>query len=110
MPCLIDNLRRLEAAQGYAALGLYNEANLELEQMSRATRHWPEVLAVKLAIFNGLDLWEMVEIVAMQLAGSAAGNPQWLSIAASAWQQIQAARRGEHTVPTRAFPLAKAVA
>lgn len=67
MPCLLDNLRLLEAAQGYAALGLYIQANRELEQMSSDTRHWPEALAVKLAIFDGLKLWEMVEIIAAQL-------------------------------------------
>ncbi len=92
---LFDNLRLLEAAQGYAALGLYTQSNQELEQMSADTRHWPEVLAVKLAIFNGLAIWEMVEIVAMQLRASAKGDPQWLRMAESARLETRAARRRE---------------
>lgn len=95
MPCLLDNLRLLEAAQGYAALGLYMQANRELEQMSAETRSWPEVLAVKLAIFDGLRLWEMVDIVAAQLTDSAAGNPHWMSVAETARRETRAARRRE---------------
>ena len=95
MPCLLDDLRLLEAAQGYAMLGLYMQSNHELEQMSADTRHWPEVLAVKLAIFDGLKLWEMVEIVALQLRDSARGNPQWMRLAESACQETRMARQRE---------------
>ena len=101
MPSLLDNLRLLEAAQGYSTLGLYMQSNRELEQMSPDTRLWPEVLAVKLAIFDGLNLWEMVEIVALQLAESAQGNPRWLSIAETARRETQPARRRERTAPTQ---------
>jgi hypothetical protein len=95
MQCLLDNLRLLEAAQGYATLGLYLRANKELEQMSPETRFWPEVLAVKLAIFNGLNLWEMVEIIAAQLVDSAKGNRQWLSVAESAQRHLSAMQKRE---------------
>jgi hypothetical protein len=95
MPVLLDNLRLLESAQGYATLGLYMQSNRELEQMSADTRHWPEVLAVKLAIFDGLKLWEMVEIVAHQLADSAKGNPRWISMAETARRETVAARKRE---------------
>jgi len=84
MAALLDNLRLLESAQGYAELGLYMQANRELEQMSAGSRDWPEVLAVKLAVFVGLGLWEMVEIAAAQLAECAAGNPQWMLMAETA--------------------------
>jgi hypothetical protein len=96
MPSLLDNLRLLEAAQGYATLGLFMQANQELEQMSHETRHWPEVLAVKLAIFDGLKLWEMVEILALQLGDCASGNPRWLTMAATARQHLRKARQREH--------------
>jgi hypothetical protein len=95
MPSLLDNLRHLEAAQGYATLGLYLQANKELELMTYETRNWPEVLAVKLAIFDGLKLWEMVEILAVQLGDCARGNPQWLTLAATARQHIRKARQRE---------------
>lgn len=97
MPSLLENLRHLEAAQGYATLGLYVRSNQELEQMSADTRHWPEVLAVKLTIFDSLKLWEMVEIVAAQLADSAKGNPRWISLAETARRETQAARQRERT-------------
>jgi hypothetical protein len=99
MPSLVDNLRSLEAAQGYATLGLFMQANRELEQMSPETRRWPEVLAAKLDIFNGLHLWDMVEIVALQLADSAAGNPRWLSMADTARRQTRLARQCDHAAP-----------
>jgi len=95
MHSLLDDLRHLEAAQGYSTLGLYMQANQDLEQMTPCTRHCPEVLAVKLAIFEGLNLWEMVDIVAAQLVVSAAGNPQWISMAESAARATRAARRRE---------------
>ena len=95
MPSLLENLRSLEAAQGYTSLGLYMQANWELEQMSPETRHWPEVLAAKLAIFDGLRLWEMVELTASQLTECAAGNPQWISLAENARRDIRTARRLE---------------
>jgi hypothetical protein len=97
MPDLLHNLRLLEAAQGYATLGLYLQANKELEQMSFDTRFWPEVLAVKLAIFEGLKLWEMVEVLALQLANCSGGNPRWLAMAATARQHIRLATKRERT-------------
>jgi hypothetical protein len=95
MPCMRDDLRLLESARGYATLGLYMRANRELEQMSHDSRYWPETLAVKLAIFDGLKLWEMVEIVALQLAECAAGNPRWISMAETARRETFAARLRE---------------
>jgi hypothetical protein len=101
MPSLLDNLRLLEAAQGYATLGLYLQSNRELEQMSADTRYWPEVLAVKLAIFDGLHLWEMVEIVALQLLDSAHDNPRWRTLAETARQGTRAAlQRDRATTPS----------
>ena len=100
MPCLLDNLRFLEAAQGYATLALYMQSNAELEQMSAETRHWPEVLAVKLAIFEGLRLWDMLEIIALQLTDAARGNPCWTGLAERAWRETRAARLRE-THPAR---------
>ena len=97
MPSLLDNLRLLEAAQGYATLGLYIQSNKELEAMSSETRLWPEVLAVKLAIFNALKLWDMVEIIAIQLCDSAKGNPLWILMAETARRGTRAARQSERT-------------
>jgi len=92
MQCLLDNLRLLDAAQGYATLGMYLQSNQELEQMSPDTRLWPEVLAVKLNIFDSLKLWDLVEITAMQLKDSANGNRRWLKMAERACREMRAAR------------------
>ena len=102
MPSLLDNLRLLEAAQGYAMLGLFMQANRDLEEMSPDTRHWPEVLAVKLSIFDGLMLWEMVEIVAAQLTDSAGGNPRWITMAQTARRQTRAALQRENRAMRKA--------
>ncbi|HEX4083737.1 MAG TPA: hypothetical protein VHY22_02410 [Chthoniobacteraceae bacterium] len=99
MPSLLDNLRLLESAQGYAILGLPMQANRELEQMSPETRQWPEVLEVKLAVFTGLNLWEMVEIVAWQLADRAAGNPRWITMAEDARRRTLDARNRAGSAP-----------
>jgi hypothetical protein len=93
MPPHSSNRRHLEAAEGYTTLGLYLLANQELERMTAETRQWPEVLAVKLGIFDGLELWELVEIVAQQLADSAHGNPRWAAMAEQARIETLAARR-----------------
>lgn len=109
MPSLLDNLRLLEVALGYAELGLYAQANQELEQMSIDTRYWPEVLAVKLVIFDSLKLWDMAEIVAAQLADCAEGNPRWLEIVESARNGMRAARAREESRP-RAKSASRSVA
>ena len=106
MLSMLDNLRHLEAAQGYAVLGLPMRANQELEQMSAETRLWPEVLEVKLAIFTGLNLWEMVEIVAWQLADCAAGNPRLQTLAEEARRRADAVPA---TVPAAAPRAALAI-
>jgi hypothetical protein len=76
----IEDQRRLRAAQGYAGLGMFLEANNELEAMQRETRNLCEVLAVKVAIFRGIANPELAEVAAFQLRraeGSAvmAGKP-----------------------------------
>jgi len=96
MQYLLDNLRLLEAAQGYATLGMYLQSNQELEAMSTDSRLWPEVLAVKLAIFDGLKLWDLVEVTAMQLKDTANGNRRWVTLAERACRQMRAARLREN--------------
>jgi hypothetical protein len=94
-----ENSRLLEAARGYVTLGLFQHANSELEQMGRETRYSPEVLAVKLAIFAGLKLWEMAEIVAWQLADRAGENPALMRDAESAMAMVRGSMDGTETAP-----------
>jgi hypothetical protein len=85
-------------------LGMYVQATQELDQMGTETRTWPEVLAIKLAIYDGLRLWDLVEIVAMQLKDSAKGNPRWESVAEQAFREMRAARRMEQRRAARLKP------
>ena len=69
--------RHLTAAQGYLDLGLFIEANDELEQMDADVRHLPEVLEVRLGIYRALEKWELVEVVARKLAQYDPQEPRW---------------------------------
>src|SRR6187455_266643 len=63
-----EDLRHLEAAQGFVTLGLHLEANAELERIDAYVRHVPEVLRVRLAIYRALEKWELMQTVAKRLA------------------------------------------
>ena len=60
--------KRLEAADGFLALGLPMEAHDELESIAPEARHLAEVLEVRLGIFETLERWELLQTVAATLA------------------------------------------
>ena len=96
MPLLPDDQRHLTAAEGYAELGLYLDANAELEEIDAEVRHVAEVLAVRLEIYRGLEKWELMQTVAGRLAAHDPDNAQWsisLAFATRRAQSIEAARR-----------------
>lgn len=101
---LLDNLRSLETAQGYAELRMFIRSSIELDRMSRETRGWPEVLEVRLANFRGLKAWDLTEMAAEQLAESAGGNPRWLALAAGARIEARIARHRELAAHRRSRP------
>ena len=55
MPLLPDDQRHLTAAEGYAELGMYLDANAELEEIDAEVRHVAEVLTVRVSIYAGLE-------------------------------------------------------
>ncbi len=69
--------QHLAAAEGFLALGMYEDANSELEEIDPFCRRLPEVLAVRLGIYQGTKKWEMAQVVAKQLATDDPLNPQW---------------------------------
>jgi hypothetical protein len=96
MPLIPDDQRHLTAAEGYAALGLYLDANAELEEIDAEVRHVAEVLTVRLEIYRGLERWELMRTVAGRLAAHDPDNAQWsisLAFATRRAQSIEAARR-----------------
>ncbi len=95
MPLPADDQRHLTAAEGYAALGMYLDANAELEQIDAEVRHVAEVLAVRLEIYRGLERWELMQTVAGRLAAHDPDSAQWsisLGYATRRAQSIEAAK------------------
>jgi len=68
MPLEAVDQAHLCAAHGYIELGLFVEANEELEKLQPSYRHAPEVLDSRVVIYQGLEKWELMAIVARRLA------------------------------------------
>jgi Tfp pilus assembly protein PilF len=95
MPLNPDDQRHLTAAEGFAELGMYLDANAELEEIDAEVRHVAEVLAVRLEIYRGLEKWELMRTVAGRLAANDPDNAQWsisLAYATRRAQSIEAAK------------------
>jgi hypothetical protein len=60
--------QHLEAARGYTELRMYLDAHAELESMSPEVRTSREVLGLKVAIFRALEKWDLLQVVARNLA------------------------------------------
>jgi hypothetical protein len=52
---------------------MFEYADAELEEIDPFSRHLPEVLVARLAIYHGSKKWELLAVVAKRLAD---GNPQ----------------------------------
>ena len=77
MPLLPEDEKHLTAAQGFSELGMFLDANEELEQIDPEVRHLPGVLAVRVGIFRALEAWPLMQVVARQLALHEPDEPQW---------------------------------
>ncbi len=77
MPLEPPDLRHLNAAQGFASLGMYQHANAELEEIDPFCRALPEVLEVRLDIYRGSAKWDLMQVVAEKLVQHDPGEPQW---------------------------------
>ena len=89
MPLEPPDQKHWEAASGYVQLGMYLEADAELDEIDPFCRAAPEVLAVRLEIYAGLKKWELMQAVAKKLAEHDPQNVQW------AISQAYATRRAE---------------
>jgi tetratricopeptide (TPR) repeat protein len=67
MPLEPPDQQHLEAAHGYIELGMFLEANEELENIDPYCRALPEVLNARLVIYQGLQKWELMAVVATKL-------------------------------------------
>ena len=52
----------LMAAEGYADLALWLDANAELERINPDVRHVPEVLFLRERIYRALEKWDLMAV------------------------------------------------
>ncbi len=84
-----------QAAVGYVELGMFQEANDQLENIDPFNRAAPEVLAVRIAVYHGLKKWELMQEVAKRLAEFQSNDIQWtisLAYATRRADSLQAAK------------------
>jgi hypothetical protein len=67
MPLESSDQHHLRAAHGCIELGLFEEANTDLEEIDPFCRHLPEALVERLAIYHGLKKWDLLPVVARKL-------------------------------------------
>jgi len=95
MPISHADQRRLNAAEGYASLGMFAEAEAELKEVAPEIQLLPEYLAVRLGCFVALKQWAAAATVARVLAEMQPDEAQWsisLAYATRRAQSIEAAR------------------
>jgi len=95
MPLEPPDQQHWNAAAGYVELGMYADANSELEKIDPFCRAAPEVLAVRVAIYHGLKRWELMREVAKRLAEFQPNDVQWtvsFAYATRRAESVEAAR------------------
>jgi lipopolysaccharide biosynthesis regulator YciM len=76
----ISTAKRLEYAEGYIGLGLIDEASDELEAIEGEDRMSVDVLRVRIDLYMEAKQWDMVVIMARQVAEIAPADEQiWIS-------------------------------
>jgi tetratricopeptide (TPR) repeat protein len=96
MPLEPPDLQYWRAAVGYVELGMFQEANDQLENIDPFNRAAPEVLAVRIAVYHGLKKWELMQQVAKRVAEYQPDDVQWtisLAYATRRADSIQAAKK-----------------
>ena len=94
-PLESEDQNHLRAAQGHAELGIFHDANEELEKIDPEIRHLPEVLAVRVQIYTGPKKWELLQVVAKKLADHDPDEVHWsisLAYATRRAESIDAAK------------------
>src|SRR6478672_7910921 len=78
MPLESPDREFFNAAVGYARLGMFLEANEQLENIDPFNRVVPEVLALRVDIYSGLQKWDLTREIAERLYESDPTNIQWV--------------------------------
>jgi lipopolysaccharide biosynthesis regulator YciM len=77
MPLDHPDKQFFEVASGYVELGMYLDANEQLEKVDPFNRAAPEILALRIEIYQGLEKWELMAEIAKRLTEFDQNNPQW---------------------------------
>jgi len=78
MPLESPDREFFDAACGYVQLGMFVEANEQLENIDAFNRVAPEVLALRVDIYCGLKKWELMREVSGRLYECEPETLQWL--------------------------------
>ena len=89
MPLESPDQQHWQAAVGYIELGMFAEADSELDKIDPFCRALPEVLAVRLAIYRGLKKWELMQEIAKRLADFQPDDVQWIASYAYATRRAE---------------------
>jgi len=95
MPLEQPDRQHWQAATGYVELGMFLEADTELDKIDPFNRAAPEVLALRIAIYRGLEKWELMQEIAKRLAEFQPDDIQWtisLAYATRRANSIQSAK------------------
>jgi hypothetical protein len=95
MPLEEPDRQYCQAAAGYVELGMLLEANEELDKIDPFNRAAPEVLALRIEIYRGLEEWELMQEISKRLAHFLPDDIQWtisLAYATRRADSIQAAK------------------
>jgi len=90
-----ENRRHLSAAQGYLELGMFLDADTELDNIEPELRHAPEVLEVRAQLYSALGKLELMLVVTNALVRHDPDNVQWTvwrAFATRRAQSLEAAR------------------
>jgi tetratricopeptide (TPR) repeat protein len=77
MPLEPPDKQFFEVACGYTELAMYLDADSELEKIDPFNRAVPEVLALRIEIYRGLEKWELMAELAKRLTECEPDNPEW---------------------------------
>lgn len=102
MPLDHEDLLHLNAAHGFLNLGLPLDANDELECISADCRHLPEVLSLRLPIYQKLEKWDLMEAVAKRLVEYNESVVEW-------WLSLAYATRRMNSIPAAKTILKRAL-
>src|SRR5213596_189042 len=89
MPLEPPDQQHWQAAVGYVELGMFQDANDQLEKIDPFNRAAPEVLAVRLGIYHGLKKWELMREIAKRLADFQPNDIQWIASYAYATRRAE---------------------